>query len=210
MRNVFKIYFRHLSIKLYFLTLILLSLYLIQSEAIFKYWAIGFVLFSAPFFEWIVHKYFLHYPFQFKNKKIKQFFYKIHEGHHEKPSDLDLIFAPTIIGFLVPIIFFGLTYSITFNFNLSTTAATYSLAYYCYYEWIHLAHHTDSYIPITSRGKKLKKHHTFHHFKNENFWWGVTTILGDNLLGTNPAHKNVSKSDSTKNIFIKRSIGDSI
>ena len=113
--------------------------------------------------------------------------------HHEKPNDINLIFAPTIIGFLVPIIFFNLLYFITNNFDLSVTAATYSLAYYCYYEWVHLAHHTDSYIPITARGKKLKKHHTFHHFKNENFWWGVTTILGDNLLGTNPTHKNVSK-----------------
>ena len=204
MGTVFKIYFKHFSIKLYFLALIFLLSYLLWTEAFDNYWTIGFVLFSAPFFEWIVHKYFLHYQFQFKNKKLKQFFYQI----HELPNDVDLIFAPTIIGFLVPIIFFGLTYLISYNFDLSVTAATY--AYYCYYEWVHLAHHTDSYIPITARGKKLKKHHTFHHFKNENFWWGVTTIVGDNLLGTNPTHKNVSKSNSTKNIFIKRSIKDSL
>ena len=203
MKDVFKVYFSHKSIIFYFLILLSLGIYLISSGHINNNWPIGFLLFSAPLFEWVVHKYFLHYDFQFKNKSIKKFFYKIHEGHHEYPSDKELIFAPTIIGLCVPTIFFTLVFISSANFNLSLTAAFFSLAYYCYYEWVHLAHHTESYTPLTNRGKKLKKHHTFHHLKNENYWWGVTTILGDQIFKTDPTHKETIKSKTTKNIFSK-------
>ena len=203
MKEVFSTYFKHKSILLYFFLLSCSAYYLFSTEIIFSYWPVSLVLFSAPFFEWAVHKYFLHYPFDFKNEKLKKFFYKIHEGHHEYPSDRELIFAPTIVGLSVPLIFFLIVLGISKNLELSHTAAFFSLAYYCYYEWIHLAHHTDSYTPVTNRGKKLKRHHTFHHFKNEHYWWGVTTILGDQIFNTDPTHNKIQKSQTTKNIFSK-------
>ena len=203
MKDVFVVYFKHKSILFYFFLLFCSGAYLLNTKSLLTYWPIGFTLFSAPIFEWAVHKYFLHYPFEFKNKRLKKFFYKIHEGHHEAPSDKELIFAPTIVGLAVPFIFFILVFGITSNFEMAHTAAFFSLAYYCYYEWVHLAHHTDSYTPITKRGRRLKKHHTFHHFKNENYWWGVTTILGDQIFNTDPTHNNIKKSKTTKNIFAK-------
>ncbi|MAW08094.1 MAG: hypothetical protein CME61_07415 [Halobacteriovoraceae bacterium] len=66
-----------------------------------------------------------------------------------------------------------------------------------------MSHNTESYSPFTKRGKKLKKHHTFHPFKNENYWWGVTTILGDQIFKTDPTDKDTMKSKTTKNIFSK-------
>ena len=200
---MFSTYFKHRSIIFYYSIIICLGLYLVSTQAIFNHWYIGLILFSAPFFEWAVHKYFLHYEFNFKNKKLKNFFYKVHEGHHEFPNDKELIFAPIIIGLSVPLIFFFLTLLIFNNIDISLTASFFSLLYYCYYEWIHLAHHTDTYIPITTRGKKLKKHHTFHHFKNEHYWWGVTTILGDQIFNTAPTHLDIKKSKTTKSIFSK-------
>ena len=201
MQEVFKTYFRHKSIIIYYLIAISLCAYLIKSGALVKYFYTFIALILAPIFEWIVHKYFLHINFKFKNKYLKNFFYKVHEGHHEYPSDKELVFAPFIIGISVPLIFLGIGFGITKNIELSLTLAFYSLCYYCYYEWIHLAHHTESYIPITKRGKILKKHHTYHHFKNENYWWGVTTILGDIILKTNPKQNKIKRSGNTKNIF---------
>ena len=34
------------------------------------------------------------------------------------------------------------------------------------------------------------------HFKNENYWWGITSALGDDLLHTFPKPQEVSKSET--------------
>ena len=165
MREVLRVYFGHKSVIVYYAILILLGAYLLTEKIFHSFWFVGLALFVTPVFEWLVHKYFLHIKFNFKSKILKEYFYKIHEGHHEHPDDKELVFAPLLIGLSVPIIFFTLCYVATMDIKPSLMLAFYTLAYYAYYEWVHLAHHTEQYVPLTKRGRMLKKHHIFHHFK---------------------------------------------
>ena len=54
------------------------------------------------------------------------------------------------------------------------------------YEWIHFLIHT-SYVPKSWFYRRLWRNHRLHHFQNENFWFGLTMLSGDRLLGTLPS-----------------------
>jgi sterol desaturase/sphingolipid hydroxylase (fatty acid hydroxylase superfamily) len=55
-----------------------------------------------------------------------------------------------------------------------------------HYEWTHLLIHT-AYRPRTRFYARLSRNHRRHHYRNEGYWLGVTSNLGDRLLGTLPA-----------------------
>jgi hypothetical protein len=57
-----------------------------------------------------------------------------------------------------------------------------------HYEWTHLLEHSR-YRPRTRYYRRLVRNHRLHHFRNENYWLGITSNLGDRLLGTYPASK---------------------
>jgi ribosomal protein L39E len=52
------------------------------------------------------------------------------------------------------------------------------------YEWTHHLVHTD-YSPKTRLAKAVRRNHRLHHYKNEHYWFTVTTSgTADRLLGT--------------------------
>ena len=48
------------------------------------------------------------------------------------------------------------------------------------------------------------REHRYHHFRNENFWWGVSMGLGDRLLGTAPAVEDVGRSGTTATLGMRK------
>lgn len=66
---------------------------------------------------------------------------------------------------------------------LSALVATVAAA--THYEWTHLLVHT-AYRPRTRYYARLARNHRRHHYRNEAYWLGVTSNLGDRLLGTLP------------------------
>lgn len=58
-----------------------------------------------------------------------------------------------------------------------------------HYEWVHLLVHSR-YRCRTRYYARLARNHRLHHFRNEHYWLGVTTNLGDRLLGTYPGHRS--------------------
>lgn len=201
MGKVFKVYFRHHSIWIYFAVCLAIASFLITKDSFFKYYYVIPVLLIAPFYEWVIHKYYLHSQPKYKSKFWNDYFEKVHPGHHRDPYNLPLVFAPVMIGLSVPFQFFLLFWLISQDIYMGLFAAFLAMGYYLYYEWIHLAHHMDEYTPITKRGRNLKKAHKWHHFKNENMWWGVTSSFGDKVLGTYPPPKDMKPSPSVKNIW---------
>ena len=131
-------------------------------------------------------------------KWLLNFMENLHYGHHKDPNYVPLIFAPIISVFILFGAMFGIFFLISWNLNMSTMFLFGVVIYYLHYEWMHLGHHTPEYHPITPWGKKLKQAHLFHHFRNENYWWGITNIWGDIILGTNKHFKDVEMS-KTKN-----------
>jgi sterol desaturase/sphingolipid hydroxylase (fatty acid hydroxylase superfamily) len=69
-----------------------------------------------------------------------------------------------------------------------------------HYEWTHLLVHTR-YRPRTTYFRRLARNHRLHHFRNENYWLGVTSNLGDRIMRTYPADKSdVPVSDTARTL----------
>lgn len=67
------------------------------------------------------------------------------------------------------------------------------------YEWVHFLIHTD-YKPRTYPYRMLYNHHRLHHYRNEQYWFGITNTLGDHVLGTAPDKNDVPVSATAKNL----------
>lgn len=148
--------------------------------------------------EYMVHRFLFHIktpenPFMLKMIK------RLHYDHHVDPDDLKLLFLPlwfSIPGFII----YGLiVFLITGSTNLTASFATGLVAYFLYYEWKHYIAHKPIQ-PRTKMGKNIKKHHLLHHFKNENYWFGVTHTSFDKTLGTFKENKEVEKSPTARNL----------
>lgn len=69
-----------------------------------------------------------------------------------------------------------------------------------HYEWVHLLVHTR-HRSRNRMYRRLTTNHRLHHFRNEHHWLGVTSNLGDRLLGTLPASKSeVPLSDTARSL----------
>jgi hypothetical protein len=198
MKNVFYHYFSHRMNILYWIVVLALSGLSFSTSAISTYWPTVSLLLLAPWFEWVIHKYLLHNRPQSSNGAWQHYFDQIHFYHHQNPRNIPYVFAPFPIPFFIPTVFF-LIFSLAFwDLKAGLMTAFWTFLYYMYYEWIHLAHHLDDYKPLTKRGRELKQAHQWHHFKNENYWWGVTSNLGDKTLGTWMSARDVEKSPTVK------------
>ena len=69
-----------------------------------------------------------------------------------------------------------------------------------HYEWTHLLVHTR-YRPKSRYYKRLARNHRRHHFRNEDYWMGITSNLGDRMFGTYPKDsKSVPLSDTARTL----------
>lgn len=136
-------------------------------------------------------------------KPFRKFMHKLHYGHHEDPNYIPLVFAPILSVIILFASMFGLALLLTFNLSIATVFLFSVIIYYLHYEWMHLAHHVPGYKHIFPWSNRLKTAHQLHHYRNENYWWGITNNLGDKILGTYKTHKDVPMSKTIKNINFK-------
>lgn len=136
-------------------------------------------------------------------KPFRKFMHVLHYGHHEDPNHVPLIFAPILSVIILFSSMFGLALLVTFSLSIATVFLFSVIVYYLHYEWMHLGHHVPGYKHIFPWSNKLKTAHQLHHYRNENYWWGITNSLGDKILGTYKTHKDVPMSKSIKHINYK-------
>ncbi len=132
-----------------------------------------------------------------------------HRQHHVDPTELDTllltgldaavfvtVFGIFTAGWVVPLVWITNS-AILGSFVTAWALAAIGLAHY---EWVHLLVHTR--YRCTSRYyKRLARNHRLHHFRNENYWLGVTTNSGDRLLRTYPKQKtDVPLSDTARTL----------
>ena len=68
------------------------------------------------------------------------------------------------------------------------------------YEWTHYLIHSD-YRPKNRVYKAVWRNHRLHHYKNEHYWFTVTTTAtADRLFGTYPDPTSVPTSKTAKNL----------
>jgi hypothetical protein len=168
-------------------------------------WRIGdFVLIGVmvavfPLAEWVIHVCVLHWrPRRIGRLKIDSLLARKHREHHADPRDVPLVFIPwPTLTWLIPVVtaiallaFPSLGRGLTFLVVVGVLGLG--------YEWSHHLIHTD-YKPRTTLFRAVWRNHRLHHFKNEHYWFTVTTTgTADRVLGTYPDPATVANSPTAK------------
>ena len=150
----------------------------------------GVLVAAQPFVEWLIHVYVLHArPRRIGRWTLDSEQARKHRAHHADPRNLDILFIPLrahLAGLVVIAGVCALLPSWSLRLALLAAVALQSLVY----EWVHFLVHTD-YKPKTAAYRRLYVGHRLHHYRNENYWYGVSRRFGDTVLGTDPAKADV-------------------
>lgn len=156
---------------------------------------------AFPFFEWTIHVVVLHWrPRRLGRFTVDPLLARKHREHHIAPRDVGLVFIPlqSVIGALVSATLIALLAFPRTGMGLTFLATI--LGFGVVYEWCHYLIHTD-YKPKSTVYRALWRDHRLHHFKNEHYWFGVTTPgTADRVLGTYPDPASVPTSPTAKNL----------
>ncbi|RIL00061.1 MAG: fatty acid hydroxylase [Proteobacteria bacterium] len=154
-----------------------------------------------PIQEWGIHVFILHAkPRRVFGRTIDLRVPRKHRAHHREPWRLDILFIP-MHSFLYTIpILAGVWWLVTPSASLALTGIAAHFALALHYEWVHFLVHTRV-TPRNAYYQRLWKSHRRHHFKNENYWFGVTMLSGDRLLGTAPDVADVPTSPTARTLL---------
>ena len=155
---------------------------------------------SASFFEWIVHKYFMHRPVRFVTRwfishtRVHHVKFGYNESYHiQNEGDKSIIgmivWAPLLIatGFIpyLPVLLVSYLFDLEQTKVIFWTGGAVSVAYYLAYEYFHFLMHypKDRWVERTTLFRRMNGHHLIHHrHMNKNF--NVVLPLADKLMGT--------------------------
>ena len=141
---------------------------------------------AQPFTEWLIHVYVLHWrPRVILGRTVDLRIGVLHRRHHQAPRDPKYIFIPikAIRRYAVlDVLLLALAWRTAPSVATGVVTAT---ALTLTYEWTHYLIHSD-YQPRTRVYRGIWRAHRLHHFRNENYWFGVTGHLGDRVLRTYP------------------------
>jgi hypothetical protein len=173
----------------------------------------GAIVAAQPVTEWLIHVYLLHArPLKLAGRRVDLPTTREHREHHLAPAELDGVLIPSYgIAIFLPMI--ALTvWAASFPIHALAGgdrlagAATGLLTSYLIlgaYEWSHFLIHTP-YRPSGRYFRSIWRSHRLHHYKNERYWFGVTSNLGDRVLGTFPDQGSVAKSRTARTLGVER------
>ena len=155
-----------------------------------------------PFQEWLIHVFILHRkPNKVLGRVIDFANANKHRAHHRDPWRTELIFMPLFS--MLP----GIPAAALLCVLLTPTRALAATAFLTFmvltfhYEWVHMISHTR--FGLRSRlWTGQVRDHQLHHFKNENYWLGVSMTLGDKVLGTSPGAESVERSPTVRTLGV--------
>ncbi|OLF18162.1 fatty acid hydroxylase [Actinophytocola xanthii] len=166
------------------------------------------MLAAFPFFEWVVHVCVLHWrPRRLVGLTVDPLLARKHREHHANPRDLPLVFIPwQVLLWLLPaatatglLAFPRLELGLTFLTVLAALGLT--------YEWTHYLIHSD-YRPRSAPYRAIWRNHRLHHYKNEHYWFTVTTSgTADRVLGTCPDPARVDSSPTVRALHAREAPG---
>ena len=148
--------------------------------------------------EYMIHRFLFHMKTP-DNPLLLKMIKRLHYDHHVDPKNLKLLFLPlwfSLPNFALSSVIF---YLITTNLQLTVAFVLGLISYFLYYEWTHYVAHRPIQ-PISKVGDNIKKAHLWHHYKNENYWFGVTHMTADKTLGTYKNHQEVERSATARNL----------
>jgi hypothetical protein len=154
-----------------------------------------------PVLEWVIHVFILHWrPRKVVGVQVDSELARDHRRHHADPRDIPLVFIPwrSLIGVIIGYYAISLLAFPRLGQGLSFMLALASVG--LVYEWTHYLIHSD-YRPKSKAYKAVWRNHRLHHYKNEHYWFTVTsTATADRLFGTYPDPATVKTSPTAKNL----------
>lgn len=170
------------------------------------------VIAATPVAEWAIHVYLLHAkPIRLRGRRYDFVASREHRAHHQAPAALEGVLIPryAVLIFLplIALTVWGLSFPIhlVLGGDRIAHAATGLLISYVIlaaYEWCHFLIHTP-YRPRGRYYRSIWRGHRLHHYKNEHYWFGVTSTLGDHLLRTAPEQSDVPKSKTARTLGVE-------
>ncbi|WP_068058517.1 sterol desaturase family protein [Nocardia xishanensis] len=159
------------------------------------------MLAAFPAFEWVVHVMVLHWrPKRLGPISLDSELARKHRQHHVDPRNIPLIFIPTRSLVVVIIALLAITALAFPRLGLGLTFLLTVTVLGLGYEWTHYLIHTD-YKPKRAVYRAVWKNHRHHHYKNEHFWFTVTSSgTADRLFGTYPDPAKVDTSPTARNL----------
>lgn len=166
------------------------------------------ILAYFPINECLIHVLLLHFkPRKVFGRTVDFYLPKTHRRHHADPWNLTWVFIPRHVHFwTMPQVALILWLLWPWK-ELALTGITAYLLLGLHYEWVHFLAH----IPWSpTRGlvgayyQRRVREHRYHHFRNENYWWGVSMGMGDRLLGTAPKVEDIERSGTTRTLGLPR------
>jgi len=162
-----------------------------------------------PVNEWLIHVHILHFrPVRIFGRTIDFYLPKTHRRHHAEPWNIDWIFIPRHVHALTFPIFAAIAYlgyrwgGNAIGGPVLTGVAVY-LALGLHYEWSHYLAHIP-WCPDIAYYRTRVREHRWHHFRNENYWWGVSMGMGDRIFGTAPGIKEAGTSGTTATLGMEK------
>ncbi|MBX7078101.1 MAG: sterol desaturase family protein [Nannocystaceae bacterium] len=155
---------------------------------------------AHPMTEWLIHVEILHFrPQRWFGRTVDLPVARDHRAHHADPHEPRWWFIPmgSLARAFVALV--TLAWLLMPTVPLATTVVATMLGLGLVYEWTHYICHS-SWRPRSNFYRTLWKLHRLHHFKNENYWMGVTGHVGDRLLGTMPDPRTVETSATCRNL----------
>lgn len=155
-----------------------------------------------PFTEWLIHVFILHWrPREILGRVRDPWVARSHRRHHQAPKDPRFIFiAMPAIKFYAALDVVLLVVAWQTRPSIATGVAVANMLALLY-EWTHWLIHSD-YQPRSRLYRGLWRAHRLHHFRNENYWYGVTGHLGDRVLRTYPRKEDVPLSPTATTLGV--------
>lgn len=198
-KGLYRDYFLHADILIMTVVLIGLGAWAaVETLTLFSllFFVIGLIGFM--FSEYLTHRFFFHLKAP-QNKLFLKFLKRLHYDHHTDPHDLKLLFLPVWYSLPNLGVFAILFYLATGMLGAALAFGAGLVTMLLVYEWKHYVAHRPIQ-PTTKFWKWNKRMHLLHHFKNENYWFGVSTPLVDAIFGTLKDEKDVPTSETVKNL----------
>lgn len=163
----------------------------------------------TPVVEWAIHVGLLHArPVRIANRRVDLISAREHRAHHAAPAELGGVLVPP----LAVAVFLAMISAVVFAAApvlaavlgggalrpwLTGTATGWAIL--GAYEWTHFLIHAP-YRPRRRYFRAIRRNHRLHHYKNEHYWFGVTSTLGDQLARTRPDHRRVGTSTTAREL----------
>lgn len=143
-----------------------------------------------------IHRYILHWTPD--TPAMQKLMRRLHHAHHERPTDPSLLFLPEWVSLPSIAIILG----VAARFGVFSEGLWFLAGFWLsltVYEWMHYAVHSR-WHPEWGPLRRTFEDHLRHHFRNENYWFGVSNRFMDRFWQTSPDPESVPKSASTRDI----------